>query len=264
MALIADNYPLLTYMLVMIGMGMIAFFIGLYTVMIWVFGDAGKKYFQARLKAFSDDSVALLNIFDLDYNIWLSFAKQLTGGVYENTEKVGEKVLPRSVYSINGVSNVLVWDIHPKLHGDLIAGLKKLQGMGCHTLNQLKEAAEGEYGDTVLFEVQQPSTIIGKMRKKVIGAQPKVYTYKAFYDLVSKTKQKYEVAVTIDDVINFIEKSFDKNYRESIEAQMINKQIQSQASDKYTKYAFMIIGIIVLGLMIVFVWKKLHPAAAVI
>ena len=59
------------------------------------------------------------------------------------------------------------------------------------------------------------------------------------------------IVVTTDDVVNFIGKQFDKNYRESIEAKDFNVMQKKKTDSKTTTYGYIaiILAIVIVGII---------------
>jgi hypothetical protein len=145
-------------------------------------------------------------------------------------------ILPKSVYSVNGVTTIPLLDIHPCLHPDIIKGLEQLIREDITTFTQLEENAKGNNRDISLFGD---------------------YTYRTFYELYSAARKKFELDVKVTDVVNFLE-DFDKNFRESIESKNFNQTVKSKTDNKYAVYGWISLLIIALAIAFKFIWLTTH------
>ena len=53
-------------------------------------------------------------------------------------KRIQNLIMPKSTYSINGVTTIPLWDLHPQLHTDLLEGVKVLISKDIKTLEDLK------------------------------------------------------------------------------------------------------------------------------
>ncbi len=255
---------------------------GLYMLWIYHLGKPLSPFFWLRIKGWTQKGIALFEIFSLTNSVSLEEARKETGDGYrihtpsivniptnqkvgfidfwkrkfglskkntkivststltpetysvEKVKRIQNLIMPKSTYSINGVTTIPLWDLHPQLHTDLLEGVKVLVSQGLISLTDLKEFCSDKHqAEQILF---------------------KNYSYRTFLDLYLGAKQKFSVTVTTDDVVNFIGKQFDKNYRESIEAKDFNAMQKSKIDNKYTLYGWIaiILTILIVGFKIVY------------
>jgi hypothetical protein len=294
------------YILIVAGavLGIIIF--GLYIAFSYHMGKAMSPFLTARVKAWSDKSIAIFEILSLTGGVTLDYAKHELGGyrrasvtrtvkepmsktkkalvavitiglmintVYllfyytdisflysigisfiwcivpaiahvrqpSHQELVGHNrpqplIVPKSVYTINGVTTVPMIDLHPVLHTDLKKGLQELIDRDIDTYQKFIDIA------TVSPEVP---LIPG-------------YTYKTFMELLNSYRQKYEFDVKISDVSLGVSKSFDKTYAESIAAKDFNYKTKKRKDNKYALYGYVAVILMVIGIVIKLIYVTFY------
>jgi hypothetical protein len=240
--------------------------------MLWSYhlGKPMAPFFWLRLKGWTSRGIALFEIFSLTNSVSLEEARKEVGDgfrLYTPTKvevsvkkegrvkkfldyilarKVVDKyeikrinrvqnlVMPKSTYSINGVCTIPLWDLHPQLHIDLLEGIKVLISKDIKTLTQLTEFCE--------------------VRENAEETMFKNYNYRTFLDLYLSVRQKYNISISTNDVINFIGKQFDKNFRESIEAKDFNVLQKGRTENKYILYGYVaiILTILIIGVKVLY------------
>ena len=197
----------------------------------------------------------IFEIFTLNHEIFLEYGTKEKGGAYRpgeefkgytwyerNIQKKKTPIksdiltIPKSTYTINGVTTLPVWEIYPRLHEDLKTGLEILISNGIETLAGLKKKA-AESPDEILFNK---------------------HTYKSFLELYSSAIQKYTVKVTAGDVLNFVGDNFDKNFRETIDAKNFNTKAKSKIDGSFLKYGYLAVLIVAAGLAIKIVYVVIY------
>ncbi len=106
---------------------------------------------------------------------------------------------------------------------------------------------------TFIFNAKDLEEFI-EIRENAEQKMFKNYSYRTFYELFLGVRQKFNVIVTTDDVVNFIGKQFDKNYRESIEAKDFNAAQKSKQDNKINTYGIIaiILTILIVGFKVVY------------
>ena len=244
---------------------------GLYMAWNYHLGKPMAPFFWLRIKGWTTKGVALFEIFSLTNSVSLEEAKKEVGDGYrlytptvvktavakkesrfekfynylfarnlksksisydmQKVKRTQNLIMPKSTYSINGVNTIPLWDLHPQLHTDVLEGLKILTSQGILTLQELEEfVSDKDNAEQKMF---------------------KNYSYRTFLDLYLSVRQKYNIVVTTDDVVNFIGKQFDKNYRESIEAKDFNVMQKKKTDSKTTTYGYIaiILAIVIVGII---------------
>lgn len=137
-------------------------------------------------------------------------------------------IMPKTVYSINGVDTIPLIDLHPPLHTDIKNGLNSLIELGIKTHEGLQQEAE-----------LNPDIIL------IPG-----YTMKSFCELYTAARQKYEFRVRVSDVSEAVTKNFDKNFRESLQAKEFNAKTKKRHDNTTLKYGYAALFIVCLGVII--------------
>ena len=258
----------LFYTIIVVVSLFLLFAMGGYLLWNYHLGKAMAPFFWMRIAGWTNPKVALFEIFSLTNSISLEEARKETGDGYRlfvptkvdmPTKKVGSfkkiinylfardagysvkkvnrvqnLIMPKSSYSINGVNTILLWDLHPQLHIDVLEGVKTLVEKNIKTLKQLKEY------------VSDPMRAENNLFKN--------YSYRTFYEMYLGVRQKYNIQVTTDDVANFIGKQFDKNFRESIEAKDFNAMQAQKTDNRYLTYGYIaiILAIVIVGFKVIY------------
>jgi len=272
-----SQISILFYIIIVVVSAFVLFAAGGYFIWNYHLGKAMSPFFWLRIKGWTTQRVALFEIFSLTNSVSLEEARKETGDGYrlfipstvnmpvkkvgkirtllnyilaknvkstdstysvEKVKRTQNLIMPKSSYSINGVNTILLWDLHPQLHTDLLEGVKILIANKITTLRELEEfASDKDNAEQILF---------------------KNYSYRTFLDLYLSVKQKYYVNITTDDVANFIGKQFDKNFRESIEAKDFNMQQASKTDNKYLIYGYIaiILAIVIVGFKVI--WQTVY------
>lgn len=239
--------------------------------MLWMYhlGKPLAPFFWLRLKGWTQRGIAVFEIFSLTNSVSLEEARKEVGDGFRlytpstvnmPVKKVGRfqkfidyfsgnktpsygvtkikriqnLIMPKSTYSINGVTTIPLWDLHPQLHTDILEGVKILISNGITTLADFKEfVSDKDNANQIMF---------------------KNYSYQKFMDLYLGARQKFNVVVTTDDVANFIGKQFDKNFRESIEAKDYNAMIKNKTESKVMMYGYIaiILTIVIVGFKVIY------------
>lgn len=137
-------------------------------------------------------------------------------------------IMPKTVYSINGVDTIPLIDLHPPLHSDIKNGLIALIERDIKTHEDLQKAADHD-----------PDAIL------IPG-----YTMKSFCELYTAARQKYEFRVKVSDVSEAVTKNFDKNFRESLQAKEFNAKTKKRHDNTPLKYGYAALIIVCLGVVI--------------
>lgn len=231
-----------------------------YIYYMYHLGKPMEKFFLGRMKSFMNKNLAIFEIFGLTNNVTLEYAHREVGdgyklGEYEykpNNIKIEKKrgritrffsriksiiiknekkeieiiahkdehlIMPKSTYTTNGLKIIPLLDLYPKLHKDILKGLDLLKEARINSLLEfeLNFVDNLEKCDNIFFEN---------------------YTYKTWHGLYKSTQNKYEVELTVSDITNFVEKNFDKNFRESIKAKEFNSNQHKKNNDAYKKYMY--------------------------
>lgn len=149
-----------------------------------------------------------------------------------NDGKKNKIIVPLSKYNINSVPVIPVMDLHPPLHKDIESGLNRLIAEhGIHDPETLEKWAEGHKNDT--------------------GELIPGYTIYTFNQLYKAYRNKYEINITVGDILTGIIPAFDKNFLETLKAKEYNfKSSQKFNPDKYLKYGYASVIILVIAFVI--------------
>lgn len=267
------NISWLLYIIIVIISVIILVAIGIFMVYQYYMGRALAPFFWLRIKNWTQKGIALFQIFSLTNNVTLEEARKEKGDGYKlytptqieisakkvgklekiynymfrvksktpvvRTNRVQNLILPKSTYSINGVNTIPLIDFHPVPHADIIEGLQILIEKGIKNLEDFSEfVKEKDNAEQIMF---------------------KDYSYRTFYELYLSFKQKYDVKVTTDDVINFIGKNFDKGFRETIENQeFILQQVTKKNGDKWTKWGWICLFLVILAISFKIIYTTIY------
>ena len=229
----------------------------LYIISIYHFGKPLSIFFFGRLKSWTNKKLAIFEIFTLNHDVIFAYAIKGIGGTYrEDTEEKkltwfekhierkqqdpttrgGRAIIPKSTYTVNGVTTIPLLNIHPELSSTITTGLKLLTNNKITTLGQLIEAAN-----------KNPQDILYKG-----------FTYKSFLELYLSTIQKYNIRVTAGEVVEFIGKNTDENFRETIDAKTFNVQAKAKIDNKYLKYGYIGLIVMAVGLVIKIIYVTVY------
>lgn len=240
----------------------ITFFIGLvltivisiYLVLfVWYFGKPMRKYLSARLQP---NSGIIQEYFGDTVNLRLSKYKN---GEFVNLEDEGyteivpkkhwwkkstkivksPPIISKSIVSINGVPTLMAWNVTPKLPERYLYALSELIKQGYNSVKEITDDIQSNFIN--------PNDIIST---NLINL-----TYFDFLELHQKIADKYTINVTADDVLKFSEKYLDEHPRKSVIEKIITVEQSRLTEKKYQKYAFYIIGLMILGGFILLAWK---------
>ena len=158
-----------------------------------------------------------------------------------NTERINNErnqipVIPTSSYTINGIDTVLLWDIHPPLPDYIEKGARTLIDKKITTFEEFATLCNKE-PDKILFDN---------------------YTNIEFLKMYLAYRNKFEVNIKVPTVFNFISKNFDENYSESIQIKEYNASYKTKTDNKFAKWGFIIVGIMVLGIVFKILWVTTH------
>lgn len=211
----------------------------LYFGMLKIFGKELKPYMTARLKKQS-----IFQIYSINNNVSLEFAKQERGGGFKLLDKKGKEtsdniIIPRSTYSVEGTQTALAYDLFPPLHSDFIEGLNKLKELGYKTISELEKDIKG-----------------GKRKSE--DEFFKNYTNDSFIKLFHSTRQKYSLSITLDDVLKFLDRHSSQNFSESLATRDTNAMKKKVRENPAKKYAFIVCGLWVLGLLFILGYKVIY------
>lgn len=232
------------------------FIIGLYMlIFVWTFGKPMLPYLTAKLTP----GFGIIQEYIYEY-VFLKIAKEKNGEFTDThsvtfTEKIpvnrkwyqffkpkekiinhyGKPIIGKSIVSINGVKTLLIWNVNPKLPERYLKALELIVKEGYNSIDEMVNSI-------VDFS-------------KIIPETNDPMTYTEFLDLHEKIRNKNIIIVTPDDVLGFSDKYLDEHAKKSV----IEKEVtvaQKRAGEKvYQKYAFYIVGIMVVGGFIMLAWK---------
>lgn len=159
-----------------------------------------------------------------------------------HTELIGDNrpqplIMPKSIYSVNEVPTIPLLDIHPPLHPELKACLQFLIDSDINNPEDLKKKIDDKHAEDPLI----PG-----------------YTYQQFYNLYLSTRQKYEFKVTVSDITEVMNKSYDKNYSESIMAKEYNAKSKKKIDNTTLKYGYAALIIVALGVTFKLIYFTLY------
>ena len=147
----------------------------------------------------------------------------------------GKPIIGKSIVSINGVKTLLIWNVNPKLPERYLNALDVIIKEGYNCIQDIVDAGFDLSGN--------------------ITGMTSEMTYTEFFDLHEKIRNKNTIIVTPDDILGFSDKYLDEHAKKSV----IEKEVtvaQKRAGEKvYQKYAFYIVGIMVVGGFIMLAWK---------
>lgn len=263
---------LLFFTIIVVACLFVLFIMAGYLLWCYHLGKAMAPFFWLRLVGWTNSKVALFEIFSLTNSISLEEARKEVGDGYrifvpstvdmptknvgifkkiinymlardvsysvKKVNRIQNLIMPKSSYSINGVNTILLWDLHPQLHIDVLEGIKTLVEKDIKTLSKLKEF------------ISDPIRAENNLFKN--------YSYRTFYEIYLGVRQKYNVCITTDDVANFIGKQFDKNFRESIEAKDFNAMQAQKTDNKFLYYGYIaiILAIVIVGFKVI--WQTIY------
>lgn len=222
----------------------------IYTAATFFFGKAMKRFLVARLKP----QTGVIAIFENE-NLILHLAHLLHGGVFKDTEDIKSKpIVPKSVVTINAVKTALVWRVTQELPGIYLAALEKLISLGYDTEDKLAAALEKEkvkYTDKLLESAPTFTEIKRILFPKKTQTTGYNLTYEEFIALHERVKNKNAICVTVGDVLDFNEKFTDQHPIKSLVAKLVNIEKKKMRDKVYQKYAFIIIGaMVIIGMII--------------
>lgn len=263
--------PIIWYIVLVILASIILIIFGLYFAWEYYQGRALKELFWARVKGWTNHNIALFEIFNPINLARFEYAHKEVGDTYKfgeeyklkikeenngkfskfknilldifGSKKINKEssyiVIPKSVYTINKVRTIPLFEVYPKLNPIIEKGVNKLLENNINDLLTFEKLLDDKPNlrNTILFDD---------------------YTYEKFYELYMTTKNKYELKISINDTINFMSNTFDKNYRFSIEAKEFNikqKNKDKKLGKKYGMYFLILCGIVSI---IMFLYKVLN------
>lgn len=170
----------------------------------------------------------------------LAISRQAT-----HTELIGDNrpqplIMPLSIYTVNGVPTIPLLDLHPPLHRDLKSGLQILISRNISNPDELKTWIDSGHG--------QDELLAG-------------YTCESFYDLYNSTRQKYEFKVTVSDINEAMNKTYDKNFSESIQAKEFNAKTKAKTDNNHMKIGYAALLIVVIGVTIKLIYFTFYGGA---
>ncbi len=157
-------------------------------------------------------------------------------------------ITAKSIISINGVKTLMAWNVTPKLPSQYINALQTLLTLGYNSPQEIIDDLTHVNPDTNAVE-----PLINA--NEIISANPADLTYNDFLQLHKEMADKYTIKVTPDDVLSFSEKFLDEHARKSIIEKTITVEQKRLSENKYQKYAFIIIGLMILGGFIMMMYK---------
>lgn len=213
------------------------------------FGKAMRRFLTARLK----HATGVLAIFENE-NLILHLANLSFGGVFKDTEDPKAKsVVPKSVVTINSVKTALVWNVTPELPEVYTAALEKLVGLGYNSEEEIVAALEeGKVrpadklleATPILLEIKR---ILTFRKTHTVGYN---LTFEEFLTLHDRIKNKNTINVTVGDVLEFNKKFTDQHPIKSLVSKLVNIEKKKSRDKIYQKYAFIIIGaMVILGMI---------------
>jgi len=249
------NFPavsLITFVITVGIMGMVLICLALYlSIMVWVFGKPLRKYFLAKLtpgsgiiQEYSHESLEIHmareqngEFIDLERKGYFSEEKAPKKWYHFKKQKTIFKpikpLLGKSIVAINGVKTLLVWNINPKL-----------PDMYVSILNALIENTQTTVQD-INNDLNDKLITISDI---IPGTQT---TYSEFFKMHELMEKKYNVFVSADDIYNFNAKYTDEHPTDSVIEKEVVVESKRRSDNKYQKWAFIIIGIMVVGGIII-------------
>lgn len=236
--------PIIFWIIVIVFCILLIFFVG-YFWFEYQKGSSLKLLFWARIKRWFNKRISLFEIFDITNTVRFEYGHREQGDTYKfgednsinnknkglldrifgdknkSVENPDEIITPKSVYNINSVKTVPLFEPYPKLNPIIENGINTLISKGITSLEQLEDIIDNaERKNDVLFDN---------------------VTYEKFYEIYISTKNKYEMNIKFDDIINFMANTYDKNFRETIEAKEYNIKHNKKTDDIGKKYGLYII-----------------------
>jgi hypothetical protein len=234
-------------------------------------GEALKELFWGRVKGWTNKKIALFEIFNPINTVRFEYAHREMGDVYkfgesstdyvpESSKKKGifskilnlfnnkitpvdsslksEVITPKSVYTINGVRTVPLFEVYPQLNKNIIKGLEALKLKEINTLEELE------------FMIDDPN-----MRNHILFDD---YTFEKFYELYMASKNKYELNIRIKDVTGFMSNTFNKNFRESIQTKEFNVKMNKKQQDMGKKIGIGIFILCIVASVVIAVYRVIY------
>jgi len=271
----------LTPLWYMIAIGAILFFLlifGGYILYEYKRGEALSKLFLARIKGWTNKKIALFEIFSPINTVRLEYAHREIGDVYkfgenssdyvpelnkkkhfylfrpfywllkilDNKVKIqnidkslkSEVITPKSVYTINGVRTVPLFEVYPQLNKNIEKGLEALKSKEINTLEEFEFIIEDNtVKSRILFDD---------------------YTFEKFYELYMASKNKYELNITVKDVVNFMSNTSNENFSENIEVKEFNVKTNKKSQDFGKKIGIGIFVICMIASVIIAVYRTIY------
>jgi hypothetical protein len=252
-----DVNPTTFYVVVAVGI-LIILALGLYTAMVFYFGKAMRKYLTAKLRRFS----GIIQVYELE-NVKFHLADLLPGGLFRDLEGLLKKpVVAKSIATLNGVPTVLTWRVTPRLPDVYIKALEKLVTLKFNNVEVIEDKLDvGEIkGSDLLLKKKEIIAKIKGIKSWFAKKEEESYddynlTYNEFLALHERVVNRNSVKVTIADILDFSARYLDEHPVSSISEKIANQIQQRHLEGKYMKYAFIIIGITVVMVMAIKVYK---------
>jgi len=225
-----------TFWIVVAVLMLITIFLALYNGMfVFYFGKPMRKYLTARISA----GLGVIQLFEHE-NLFLHLADLKSGGVFiDKEEKDAKPIIPDSVVTVNGVRTTFAWNLTPKLPEAYTCALEKLIELGYNNIDEVN----ADLGDKII----KPDDILLDN-----------ITYTEFQAMHERVKNRNSISIHIDDILNFNQNFLDEHPRKSLIERLINVEKEKRREKKYQKWAFMIVGALALGGLLLKGYMVIH------
>jgi hypothetical protein len=232
--------------LIIFGLGMYIF------IFVWHFGKPLREYFTVKLmpgygivQEYTNENLKL-RIADVDNDEFIIATKKPKEHFWDKQEyNYSAPLVSKSILQINGVKTLMAWNVTPPLPGRYLTALEALNKLGISEIGKL-------YNDIKVNTINVNDVIKGT-----------AITFGDFLELHNHLKEKYSIVVTPDDILNFEDKFLDEHPIRSVVKKEIVVRKKRYMDNKLQKWAFIIIGAMVILSFVMIAYKIYKSGGAV-